>query len=293
MAALTGWTRNLAPGKLASKLDRSRLELERTVDINRQIRGSRIALEIGQDIDQVPGSMGLCVADDDELDVGRVRRGPKALIARGLQDCLVAQRLERAGELAAPVRVAVDDHGPGRLLRYREPGQGGNNPAGAGEWLGRRQLHQSLGGGELDACARSRKCLDQGMGMAVRESSVRSVTWPKAVAAAAASSSLPSAIAFRKTSARTAGPAATAEANVPRSWAGKELKPTRSIAFSSDRLTEAVRASRSRGCNSSASLASWSPKYPSASPRLIGRGTGTLRSLSQTQTATGSLGNST
>src|SRR5208283_3747701 len=58
------------------------LEVERTVDINRQIRGSRITLEIGQDIDQVPGSMSLGVADDDELDVGRFYRGPKALIPR-------------------------------------------------------------------------------------------------------------------------------------------------------------------------------------------------------------------
>ena len=237
--------------------------------------------------------MGLCVADDDELDVGRVCRGPKALIARGLQDWLVAQRLERAGELAAPVRVAVDDHGPGRPLRYREPGQGGNNPAGAGEWLGRRSSTRALAAANWTRAPGAESASARGWGWPVRESSARSVTWPKAVAAAAASSSLPSAIAFRKTSARTAGPAATAEANVPRSWAGKELKPTRSIAFSSDRLTEAVRASRSRGCNSSASLASWSPKYPSASPRLIGRGTGTLRSLSQTQTATGSLGNST
>ena len=32
--------------------------------------------------------------------------------------------------------------------------------------VGSAQLHQSLGGGKLDACARSRKCLGQGMGMA-------------------------------------------------------------------------------------------------------------------------------
>ena len=54
------------------------LEIERAIDINRQPRGSGITVEIGQDIDQVPGSMGLCVTDRDELDVGRLCRGAES-----------------------------------------------------------------------------------------------------------------------------------------------------------------------------------------------------------------------
>ena len=108
----------------------------------------------------------------------------------------------------------------GGLWVVDEPGQGGHDPAGAGERLRRRQVHQGPGGGELERGAGRRQGLDQRMRPAVAGERGRSVTWPRALAAAAARSSLPSAMAVRRTSVRTSGPAAMAAAKVAWSLAG-------------------------------------------------------------------------
>ena len=211
-------------------------------------------------------------------------------VVAGLQDRLVAELLEEPDELAAPARVAVDDDGPGRLVS--RTGRGSGRPGSTRRTGAGRQRDQGPRGGELDAPPGADSASTRGWGGRSR-GRVRSVTWPRAVAAAAARSSLPSAIAVRTTSRKHVRPGGQGRGErAP--VLGRERGEADALNGLFQRQADRGGAGiRSRGCISSASRASWSPKYPSASPRVIGRGTGTLRSSSQAQTATGSLGNST
>ena len=185
------------------------------------------------------------VADQDELDVGGLSGGLEAPVSRGLHVCLVAQRPERSGELTAPVRVAVDDHGPGQTLRRQEPRQGGDHPAGAGERLRRGHIHESLGGCELGAGAGRREGIDQGMRPAV--AGEQPAIGDLAQGTGSRGRQLVLAIGNRR--AQDLGQDGRARLDglgiCCLIAAGKALKPTRLIASSMARLVRAVWASRS------------------------------------------------
>ena len=91
------------------------LHVERAIDEHRNRRGARVGLEVGQGVVQSPAVLEQVVADQDQLDVGRLGRGAEALVAGQLELGIIAQVDEEAGELAPSVGVAIDDHGPGKL----------------------------------------------------------------------------------------------------------------------------------------------------------------------------------
>ena len=119
-----------------------------------------------------------------------------------------------------------------------------------------------------------------------------SVTFPSAVAATAARSVFPSAIAFLSTSPSTVGPAARAAANVfAGSFDGYFPNPARPIPCSSESPKSVVCAARSAGSISSEARASCIPSKVSASPFAKVFGAGVCCSPSQTQSITASPGN--
>ena len=181
-----------------------------------------------------------CVVDEDQLDVGRLRRGAEALVAGRREHRLIAQLLEVPGQSPAPRGVAVDDHGPGRRLVGHEPGEDRDDQARPGERPSRLQRDQRPGGGELDPTVRRRERLDQRVGPAVRPPGRRG----RSPAPAPSRPRRPGRTCRRRspsrsTSPSTLGPAASAAAKVlAGSPAGNAAKPARSTAFSRARLEQ-------------------------------------------------------
>ena len=168
----------------------------------------------------------------------------------------------------------------GKLLWCGEPGEGGNNPAGAGEGAGRREVYQGFGRGELARGARRRKRLDQRMGMAATSEQDR--VGDLAQSRGSRGSQLILAVGDRLAQdfAEDRGTRRSwRDANVAGSWAGKAWKPTRSIAFSSARLTGTIGRRDPRVQAERPRLPDVTPRRPSASLRLHCRGTGALRVL--------------
>ena len=80
MAGVAGGTRNRMPGKSCSRLGRLIREVERAVDEHRNRRGAGVGLEVGQGVGERPAALEQVVADQDQLDVGRLGRGEEALL---------------------------------------------------------------------------------------------------------------------------------------------------------------------------------------------------------------------
>ena len=211
------------------------------------------------------------VADQDQLDVGRLGGGEEAVAAgRAPARRRSPGSSGTSATSAAAAGVAVDDHGAGLRLVDDEPGERRRRPGSSRGTAGRAPA-STMARAAANWARRpgAVRAPDQRVGPARRAGQGRAVGHlaPGPRTAAAARSACRRRWPSRAPAASSAGPAAVAAAKVAGSWAGTASGPTRSAALSSARLSCATWADRSFGSSRSACRAK-----PQAEGRLgLGR----------------------
>ena len=230
------------------------LYVERAVDKHWDRGGARVGPEVSQGVIEPPSGLEQVEADQDQLDIGTLGCCAETLGATQFELGIISKGDQEACEWLPRVGLLSITTARGKAWLITNRAKVGTTRLDPGKASVGARVTKCLGGGELDTAIGSIECIDQRMGPACGGQRGAVDHLPSAVAAMAARSVLPSAMAVLRTSLRIDGPLAFAAAKVAASLAGNALKPTRSMAFSSARLICTTCASWLSGSNRNACL---------------------------------------